>query len=242
MAAISTAGSRYRATLAVALTSLAAVAAAPAVSRAATVDVGGYSFMPATVSVHPGDAVRWSWVGPDRNHTVSSDPGQAESFESHPGVPAALVTDGPAGESFSHTFTHTGTFSYVCRVHSFMQGKVTVVAAGKPLPDTTAPAARLRILGGSLRKLLRSHRLRVRVAVDEPASVKLKARAAGRSLATRTVRFGAAGRKTVVLRLTRRGRAKLAVRRRARIGVSARARDSAGNAKTVRAHKTFRSG
>jgi plastocyanin len=213
----------------------------PAPARAATVTVAGYAFSPETVTIHPGDAVTWSWTGPDRNHTVTSDPGQAEGFESHPGLATPLVADGPPGETFSHTFTKTGAFTYFCRVHPYIRGKVTVLAAGAPPPDRTPPTTRLRILSASLRTVARSGRLRVTVAVDEPATVKLTARGIGRTIARRKLRFRAAGTKTVALRLTRATRRALTRRVRVRVTVSARARDSAGNVKTVRKSKALRS-
>ena len=218
---------------------LVALLVVPSTAQAATVDVGGFSFMPDAVTVQTGQQVTWNWVGPDRNHTVTADPGQAESFESHPGVPTAAVADGPPGESFSHTFTHVGMFSYVCRVHSNMQGKVTVVPAGGSPPDTTPPTAALRVLSKSLPKVLRSHKLRVRVAVNEGATVKLRVKLGTRALAKKTVEFATGGRKTVALRLGRKARAKLADDERARIAVSARAEDAAGNVDRVKKRKTL---
>ena len=48
-----------------------------------------------------------------------------DSFDSDPGrTPSNL--DHPPGDTFSHTFNTPGTFSYICKVHSFMTGKVIV--------------------------------------------------------------------------------------------------------------------
>lgn len=219
-----------------------AALAVPAEARDPTVNVGGFRYSPETVTIHPGDKVTWSWVGPDRNHTVTSDPGQAESFESHPGLPAASVTDGPPGETFGHTFRRAGTFGYFCRVHPYIRGEVTVVAPGARRPDTTPPTTKLRVLSSSLRSVVRRGRLRVRVTVDEKAKVRLTVKAAGRTIATKTVTFGAAGTRTVTLKLTRAGRRRLAGRTRVRVTVVARARDSAGNVRTERKSSTLRSG
>jgi plastocyanin len=120
--------------LVVALLVMPALLAAPA--EAANVAVGnGSTFTPSSTTVVQGDTVTWDWVGPDTNHSVTSDPGQAESFDSDPTPPLTGI-DHPKGFTFAHTFSQLGSFSYVCRVHSFMTGKVRVVPPGT---DIVAP-------------------------------------------------------------------------------------------------------
>src|SRR5205814_8843328 len=70
-------------------------------------------------------------TAPESNHTVTSDPGQAESFESHPGVPDGAV-DAPPGGTFGHRFDAVGSYTYYCRLHPEMRGTVTVVESGAP--------------------------------------------------------------------------------------------------------------
>ena len=109
---------------------VAATPAAPVVSATERlVTVGGYSYGPEDVVVNRGDTVVWSWVGPDVNHSVTSAPGSAEAFESHPGVADQAVTFAPAG-GFRHRFEQTGSFDYLCRLHPDMTAKVTVVESG----------------------------------------------------------------------------------------------------------------
>jgi plastocyanin len=98
----------------------------PAAASETDVQVGSFKFAPATVTVDQGDTVTWSWAGPDTNHTVTSDPGQADAFDSHDGVPTGQVAGPPAGGTFSHTFETPGSFTYFCRVHPSMKGKVIV--------------------------------------------------------------------------------------------------------------------
>ena len=88
-----------------------------------------------------GWTVTWSWAGPDTNHTVTTDPGQPDSLESHPGVPIGQVAGPPAGGTYSHTFTTPGAFTYFCRVHPSMRGKVVVdEASTSPAGQGGAPA------------------------------------------------------------------------------------------------------
>src|SRR4051794_34829120 len=101
-------------------------ASAPATSADVTVDDN--TFAPATVDVGPGATVTWHWAPGSSTHTVTADPGQAESFD---------VTQSTG--TFSHTFTREGRFTYVCRRHSGMQG-VVLVRRPSATPDTTPPA------------------------------------------------------------------------------------------------------
>lgn len=98
-----------------------------------TVAVADFSYTPGSVTIAPNDTVSWRWDDP--NHTVTSDAGQSEQFESDPGV-SAFAVNHPPGDTFSHTFSKAGTFSFHCRVHDFMTGKVVVKVPGA---DTEAP-------------------------------------------------------------------------------------------------------
>jgi plastocyanin len=128
-----------RAGLAVAL---ALCAAAPASGHpghgAEAVNIQGDTarFTPGEVTVGVGDAVVWFWNGTfARNHSVTADPGQAETFDSDPAGPPTNETH-PPGDSFSHTFRTVGRFTYHCQVHATMTGVVNVVevpAGARPL-------------------------------------------------------------------------------------------------------------
>jgi len=113
------------------------VFAAPA--QAADVTISNFSFMPSSITIGQGDTVKWTWAGPDTNHSVSANSGQTESFDSDPSGTAFTINH-PQGFTFSHTFNTAGTFTYFCKVHSYMTGKVTVnLPGGGSPPDTTAP-------------------------------------------------------------------------------------------------------
>jgi plastocyanin len=124
------------------------VPAAPAL--AADVTISNFSFDPTPVTIAQGETVTWHWAGPDTNHSVTSDPKLADSFDSDPDRPPTAADHVP-GDTFDHRFDTPGTFTYVCKVHSFMTGKVVVQAPGGGAPpgDTTAPAiASLKATGG----------------------------------------------------------------------------------------------
>jgi plastocyanin len=118
---------------ALALTALIMIVGAPAPwpqghAAATTVGVGagGDAFGPAAVTVAEGDTVTWQWVGGRHSVTSSST---SEPFDS------GAQTAG----TFQHTFTHAGTFSYLCVWHSGMTGTVVVTPA--PSAAATAPGA-----------------------------------------------------------------------------------------------------
>jgi plastocyanin len=208
------------------------VVATPA--RAATVDVSvaNNAFSPATVQINPGDTVRWTFAGPDTNHTTTSDSGQAESWESDPGTPTFTVNHVP-GDTFSHTFNANGQFGYYCRVHTFMRGTVRVGTTSEPppsgggggggyeppgggsqtTPDTTAPVSGTPRVSVSRR--------RVSFTLNEAADVQAALRG---PRTRRTLKLaGKAG--TNVLKLPKRLRP-------GRYSLRIKATDAAGNTST----------
>src|SRR3954451_3076265 len=164
--------------------SLAIVAALAVPASAATtgVDVANFAFTPSTVHIAPGDTVAWTFRGPDLNHSVTATDG---SFDSDPGTGSPLHV---VGDTFSHTFDSAGTFSYFCKVHSFMKGTVVVGTGPAPTSDTEAPA----VSGLKVR-----HR-RAKFTLSEKASLKLTLKRSGggkKSLA----RTGSAGANSIKL-------------------------------------------
>ena len=93
-----------------------------------------------------GEEVLWRWVGPDRQHTVTADPGQAETLRlrSRPRRPARRAA--PAEQGFSHQFTTPGTYTYRCKVHDGMRGTIVVdaAAAARPAAASSTACARRR--------------------------------------------------------------------------------------------------
>ena len=153
-----------------------ALGAAAAPAQAADVSISNFAFMPSSITIAQGDSVTWTWAGPDTNHSVTSKSGQADSFDSDPGkTPTSL--DHPPGDTFSHTFNTPGTFSYICKVHSFMTGKVVV--NGPPGSDTTAPVlSKVSATGGRKckkgQKNCKGRPTTLRFTLSEPATVKVK--------------------------------------------------------------------
>jgi Cupredoxin-like domain len=85
------------------------------------------------VTVHVGDTITWTNNGPS-THTATARDG---SFNTGPLK---------RGQSASHTFTHAGTFAYICQIHPFMHGTIVVLAAPAA---AGAPASSGSAAGGS---------------------------------------------------------------------------------------------
>ena len=180
------------------------VGAAPA--AAADVTIANFEFDPASITIMQGDTVTWHWAGPDTNHSVTSDPNQADSFDSDPNRNPTSADHLP-GSTFPHTFNTSGTFTYLCKVHPFMKGKVVVNGPnGEPPPDTTAPAfSKVSATGG--RKCKRGARkckpkpTTVRFTLSEDASVKLTVAKRPAANVTRSFKAGARSIKLSVKKL-----------------------------------------
>ena len=89
-----------------------------AIAAASTgVGISDFKFAPGTVTVSVGDTVTWSNSGPTGHSATATD----GSFDT------GILAKGSSG---SHTFSQAGTFSYICKPHPFMKGKIVVTAAG----------------------------------------------------------------------------------------------------------------
>ena len=104
-------------------------------ASATTIDVtvapnGDLVFSPSSVTIHPGDTVRWTWAASVHSSTSGV-----------PGAPDGIWDSGilNQGATFSHTFNSTGTFPYYCTPHGGCCGMVgtVIVASASPTPAPT---------------------------------------------------------------------------------------------------------
>ena len=78
-----------------------------------SVTMANFAFSPATLNVPVGTTVTWT-NNDGTTHTVTSDTGVFNSGDISPNA------------TFSYTFNNTGTFTYHCSIHPYMQGTVIV--------------------------------------------------------------------------------------------------------------------
>ncbi len=88
--------------------------AAKAASGAA-VSIANFAFAPADVTISPGTTVTWS-----------NDDGAPHGLAYKDGAKGTDVL--LPGQKFSRTYDKPGTYDYICSVHPYMMGKVTVQA------------------------------------------------------------------------------------------------------------------
>jgi amicyanin len=100
---------------------------APAAQQTTNVEIMGYAYQPAALTIAAGDTVTWT------NHDTAPH--------------NVVVTDGPEkftspnlqkGQTYSYTFSKSGTYSYYCSIHPDMKASITVSGSTTP-PTTTAP-------------------------------------------------------------------------------------------------------
>lgn len=95
----------------VALVTLSPLAAAA--ESTVTIDIKSFAFTPKEVTVAPGTHVIWT-NRDDTPHTVTA----ADHAFASPGLDTS--------DTFEHTFTGEGDYTYLCTVHPYMTGVVHV--------------------------------------------------------------------------------------------------------------------
>ena len=114
---------------------LALVLAAPAATATTTVQIKSSGFAPAKVTINQGDSV--TWTNTDTvNHQVVANLGSFASPILKP------------GKSWTHTFSHGGTFHYHDSLHPTLKGTVTV--RGAPDQVTLATSVPVVKFGGTV--------------------------------------------------------------------------------------------
>jgi plastocyanin len=87
-------------------------------SEMVNVSIVDFAFNPKTITVPVGTTVQWTNNG-NAPHTVTSTSGS-------PAFDSGTLN---SGDTFRHTFTTAGEFSYRCSIHPSMTGKVIVAQA-----------------------------------------------------------------------------------------------------------------
>jgi plastocyanin len=164
----------------------------------ATVNVANFAFTPANIVVGQGDVVAWYFSSAiDRNHSVTTDTGQADPFDSDP-----ETANPPQKQRFSvysRVFRKLGRFTYFCKNHSGMRGSVevrSIAGSVDNVPPTLSRARLSRRRGCSKsRRGCRTTKAVLSFDLSEPADVlaRVQRRRHGRWRTART--FDVSGRR-----------------------------------------------
>jgi plastocyanin len=159
---------------------LSLVFAASAKAVESTVDVTDFDFTPGETRIEVGDRVVWRFL--DAGHTTTSEPGQADTWDS--GYPLQ-------GSTYAHIFTRPGRFRYVCTPHASFPMKGVIQVGDVPATVLTA-----------FRTKLRGRRVRVSFRLNEAARVSYWLRGPSRRRVMRG-RLAPGGHRILLRRLVR---------------------------------------
>jgi plastocyanin len=196
------------------------------------------SYLTPTVSAAAGEAVTFVNIDLTANHDVTSAGRRGDGsplFSSETvGAGTEVPVRGLAGLA-------GGSYPFICSIHPFMQGTLVLSGGGGGGGDRKPPMLTLAILDGDIDRVLRSGKLRTRVAVDEPARTGLRA-TAGRNklIGTGQARLARKGARTVAITLNAAGKRMLRGARSLRVRVTGSATDAAGNTRRRSSSRTLR--
>ncbi len=78
-----------------------------------SVAIQNYAFSPSTLTIQKGANVTWTNYDSVQHHVVSD----SSAFSS------PLLNK---GDTYTHQFNNTGSFSYICSIHPYMKGTIVV--------------------------------------------------------------------------------------------------------------------
>jgi plastocyanin len=136
-----------------------------------------------------------------------------------------------------------GSYAFYCTIHPNMEGTLTVGGGGAG-EGGGAPKTELRVLDSKIAEVRRAKALRVEMTVDQPSSMRLSARAKvegdSAGMGTAQHQFDQDGSHVMEIPLSKGGRSALRGADRAKVVVTARAKNAAGDASTSKANATLR--
>lgn len=83
---------------------------------------GGTQFSPSTLTIAPGESVRFLWASNAIDHNVTPASGNPSALPTSPGAPALLAPP----QDFSVTFPTAGVFRFYCGAHGANPSPTTV--------------------------------------------------------------------------------------------------------------------
>ncbi len=93
-----------------------------------TVGAGGTTFSPSTLTIKPGDTVRWVFSSTGHNVVSGTSCTADNKFCNPADMSCTMAPTAASGTSYEHTFPTAGSFPYFCAPHcgAGMTGTITV--------------------------------------------------------------------------------------------------------------------
>jgi plastocyanin len=209
-------------------------------------------FFQGDVTIAQGEAITFQNMD-----TVPHDvTAQGKGADGKPLFQSAQVTTGQSAPVEGVQYLTTGSYPYICSIHPFMKGTITVSGDGAPKPrpggggsappkaggaaDTTAPTVSVRVLDTKRSKVRKRRSLQVVLTTNEPIAVSITARNGSAVLAKGSAKLKKAGTRKLSLKLTKAGLKAAKGKKPVTVVVAADAKDSAGNAQSTQASGRLR--
>jgi plastocyanin len=208
-------------------------------------------FFQGDVTIAQGEAVTFQNMD-----TVPHDvTAQGKGSDGKPLFQSAQVSTGESAPVEGVQYLTSGSYPYICSIHPFMKGTITVSSEGTPKPrpggggggggsqaaaDTTAPSLSLKVLDTKRSKVRKRRSVQVSVTTNEPATVTVTATSGSKVLAKGTSKLNKAGTKKLSIKLTRAGLKAVKSRKPVSVTVTADGKDGAGNASSANASGRLR--
>jgi plastocyanin len=209
-------------------------------------------FFQGDVTIAQGEAITFT-----NFDTVAHDvTASAKGADGKPLFQSAQAGSGQSAPVAGVEYLTSGSYPYICSIHPFMKGTITVSSAGTPKPrpgggssapppasassDTTAPSVTVRVLDTKRAQVRKRRSLQISVATNEPAAVAITARSGGTVVAQGSAKLTKAATRKVTVKLTKAGLKAVKARKPVTIAIAAEAKDSAGNASSATASGRLR--
>jgi plastocyanin len=210
-------------------------------------------FFQGDVTIAQGEAITFQNMD-----TVPHDvTAQGKGADGKPLFQSAQVSTGQSAPVDGVQYLTSGSYPYICSIHPFMKGTITVSSDGTPKPrpggggggsaqseqpasDTTAPSLSVEVLDTKRSKVRKRRSLQVAVTTNEPATVTVTARNGSTLLAKGTSKLNKAGTKKLSIKLTKAGLKAAKSKKPVSVTVTADGKDSAGNASNAQASGRLR--
>jgi plastocyanin len=214
-------------------------------------------FFQGDVSIAQGEAITFTNMDTVPHDVTAASKGA----DGKPLFQSAQVSTAGSAPVEGVQYLTSGSYPYICSIHPFMKGTITVTSAGTPKPkpgsggggggggapassqssaDTTAPEVTVRVLDTKRSKVRRRHSLQVAVTTNEPAGVAVIARSGQTVLAQGTAKLNKAGTRKLSIKLTKAGQKAAKSRKPVKLTVTVDSRDASGNRSSSQASGRLR--
>jgi plastocyanin len=199
-------------------------------------------FFQGDVTIAQGDAITFTNLDTVPHDVTAS----AKGSDGKPLFASTQAGPGSSAPVEGVEYLTSGSYPYICSIHPFMTGTITVSSEGTPKPrpgggpspaqqqqpaaDTTAPGVSVKVLDTKRSKVRKRRSLQVAVTTDEPASVAITARSGNTVLAKGSAKLTKAGTRKLSVKLTKAGLRAAKSKKPVPIKVEVAAKDAAGNA------------